>query len=181
MTTSAAMPVRAPMCQPEDRGLFRRFLYTSVATVLACVALLAAVLWDIDVFDTPGFSVFGVNSGEMNELALAFLLVIAAFLVDRAVSRQRRHEAQLQAEQLRILRMTMRTVQDIVSNALMSLHLFRAEAEPSVSARTLEHFDDIIADTAAKLNAIADLETVVETRMAAGPGVDYQVPSPAKT
>jgi hypothetical protein len=43
----------------------------------------------------------------------------------------------------------MRTVQDIVNNALMSLYLFRAEAEPCVSPQSLALFDHIIADTAA--------------------------------
>jgi hypothetical protein len=68
----------------------------------------------------------------------------------------------------------MRTVQDVVSNALMSLYLFRMEAEPKVSPESLELFDQIIAETAAKLKAIADLETFGETPMAAGMGVDYQ-------
>jgi hypothetical protein len=49
----------------------------------------------------------------------------------------------------------MRTVQDIVSNALMSLQLFRIEAEPHVSSPSLESFDQIIAETAGKLKALA--------------------------
>jgi PAS domain S-box-containing protein len=83
-------------------------------------------------------------------------------------------EAHSQVERLRILKATMRTVQDIVSNALMSLQLFRDEAEPHVSSRSVEQFDRIISETTAKLKALGDLENVVETTMVLGAGIDYQ-------
>jgi PAS domain S-box-containing protein len=85
----------------------------------------------------------------------------------------------LRIEQLRVLRMTMRTVQDIVSNALMSLYAFREEAEPHVSNRGLELFDHIIADTAQRLQTIGNLENVAEKPMVIGMGIDYPVPPPA--
>jgi PAS domain S-box-containing protein len=85
----------------------------------------------------------------------------------------------LRTEQLRVLRMTMRTVQDIVSNALMSLYEFREEAEPHVSTRTLELFDHIIGDTAQRLQAIGNLENVAEKPMVIGMGIDYPLPPPA--
>ena len=59
-------------------------------------------------------------------------------------------------------------------SALMSLYLFRAEAEPSVSHQSLALFDHIIADTAERLKKISDLETVAESRMSAGMGIEYQ-------
>jgi hypothetical protein len=155
-----------------------RFPFTMVALTLAFLVLLAGVFWNIDIFELPGVSIIGIEQSEIGEIAIAFLLVIPAFFVDRVMARQRAHQSQLQAEQLRVLRMTMRTVQDIVGNALMSLYLFRAEAEPNVSAQSLDQFDRIIADTAAKLKAISDLEIVVETRMSAGSGIDYREPSP---
>jgi hypothetical protein len=83
----------------------------------------------------------------------------------------------LHTEQLRVLRMTMRTVQDIVSNALMSLYAFREEAEPHVSPRALELFDHIVADTAVRLQTIGNLENVAEKPMVMGMGIDYPVPS----
>jgi hypothetical protein len=138
------------------------------------MALLAAVLWNIDILEWPLGGIVGIEQNEIGEVGITFLLIIPAFFIDQVLARQRAHEAQLQVEQLRVLRMTMRTVQDIVSNALMSLYLFRAEAEPNVSPASLEQFDHIIADTAAKLKAIGDLETVAEARMAAGAGIDYQ-------
>jgi PAS domain S-box-containing protein len=77
-----------------------------------------------------------------------------------------------QAERMRTLRATMRTVQDIVSNALMSLQFFRFEAEPHVAPHSLVLFDQILTDTSAKLKALGNLEDVVEVDMVMGPGLD---------
>jgi hypothetical protein len=53
----------------------------------------------------------------------------------------------------------------------MRLCLFRVEAEPYVSPQALERFDGIIAETAAKVKVIGDLERVEETGMAVGMGL----------
>jgi hypothetical protein len=151
-----------------------RFPSTSVALPLAFLVLAAAVFADISSFDLPGIAVIGIEPNETDVVVLAFLLVVPSFLIDRAVTRQRAYQSQLQAEQLRVLHMTMRTVQDIVGNALMSMYLFRAEAEPNVSLSALAQFDHIISDTAERLKAISDLKIVSETRMSAGMGIEYQ-------
>jgi hypothetical protein len=157
-----------------NRPLLRRFPYTSVALPLAFIVLGIAVVWDISGFDLPGVGVIGIQRTEIDAIVIAFLVVIPAFFVDRAVTRQRMHEAQLQADRLRVLHATMRTVQDIVSNGLMSLYLFRTEAEPNVSPQSLALFDSIIAEVAAKLKAMGDLQNVAETEMCMGTGIDYQ-------
>jgi hypothetical protein len=124
--------------------LLRGAPFTSVTLALALLVLVAAVFWDINVFKLPGADLVGIEQSEIG------------------------------VERLSVLRATMRTVQDIVGNALMSLYLFRADAERAVSAESLALFDGIITETAAKLKAIADLESVVETHMAIGTGIDYQ-------
>jgi hypothetical protein len=151
-----------------------RFPYSVVALALALLVFAGAVFFHINVFNLPVVNVIGTERSEVGEIMIAFLFIVPAFFVDRVVARQRSHEQQLHAEQLRVLRMTMRTVQDIVGNALMSLYMFRAEAEPSVSHQSLALFDHIIADTAERLKKIGDLEAVAETRMSAGMGVEYQ-------
>jgi PAS domain S-box-containing protein len=83
-------------------------------------------------------------------------------------------QASVEAERLRILKATMRTVQEIVNNALMSLYEFRGEAEPHVAPQSIERFDRIIAETAAKLTALGDVECIAETQTAMGTGIDYQ-------
>jgi PAS domain S-box-containing protein len=97
----------------------------------------------------------------------------------KSLEEQVRH-ARGQAERLRTLKATMRTVQDIVGNALMSLQSFRFDAEQHVPPQSLEQFDQIISETAGKLKALADLEQVVETDMVMGPGIRYQSSPPTK-
>jgi PAS domain S-box-containing protein len=87
--------------------------------------------------------------------------------------------ARIEVARLNVLKATMRTVQDIVSNALMSLQLFRPDTVPHVSAQSLELFDQIIAETAEKLKAIGDLKQVIETKMVTGPGIKYRSGAPA--
>jgi fumarate reductase subunit D len=153
------------------RDLLRPFPFTSAALALALLVLVAALFWHINVFDMPELSVIGIEQSEIGEIVIAFLLVIPAFFVDRVVARERRHEAELQAEQLRVLRVTMRTVQDIVNNNLNQLQLLRFEAEGHVSNETLTHFDATIQDTAAQLTALGNMEVFAETPMAIGSGL----------
>ena len=96
---------------------------------------------------------------------------------------RRTHEAQLQAEQLKVLRATMRTVQDIVNNNLNQLHLLRFEAEGHVQVETLKLFDDTIQDTAAQLTALVNLETFAERPMESGRGlsVSTRIPRTSST
>jgi len=151
-----------------------RFPYSAVALALALLVFAGAVFFHINVFNLPVVNVIDIELSEVGQIMIAFLFIVLAFFVGRMVARQRSHEQQLSAEQLRVLRMTMRTVQDIVGNALMSLYMFRVEAEPSVSHQSLALFDHIIADTAERLKKIGDLEIVAEIRMSTGMGIEYQ-------
>ena len=146
-----------------------RFPYTCVALVIATTVLLAAAFLEIDLL--PGTAIMGIEPREAGEVAVGFVLVIPALLIDRLVSRQRQHEAQLQIERLRVVRVTMRTVQDIVNNALNQLQLVRIEAETHVPDEVLAQFDETIHETAAKLKELGDLEIYVETHMVIGAGL----------
>jgi hypothetical protein len=108
----------------------------------------------------------------MGEIVTAFLLVIPAFFIDHTVARRRAHEARLLAEQLRVLRVTMRTVQDIVNNNLNQLQLLRLDAEGHVPEATLTLFDKALRDTAAELTTLANMEVFAEKPMASGSFLD---------
>jgi hypothetical protein len=84
--------------------------------------------------------------------------------------------AVLEAERLRVVQVTMRTVQDVVNNALNQLQLVRLEAEGHVPDASLELFDKVIHETAAQLQALGDLEAYTEKQMAAGRGLDVGPP-----
>jgi PAS domain S-box-containing protein len=85
-----------------------------------------------------------------------------------------------EVERLKVLKATMRTVQHIVNNALMSLHMFRAEVEGLASQEALALFDQTLLDTAARLKVLGDLDRVVETQMEMGSGIEYPSCPPAR-
>jgi PAS domain S-box-containing protein len=84
-----------------------------------------------------------------------------------------RVQDEIQHQRLQVFKATMRTVQDIVGNALMSLYMFRTDVEPFASQDALAVFDDTIRDTSAKLKALGDLDKVVETQMEMGAGIEF--------
>jgi hypothetical protein len=104
-------------------------------------------------------------------LGVPLLLVIPAFFVDRVIARQKK------AEQLRVLRVTMLTVQDIVNNNLNQLQVLRFEAEGHVPEETLRLFDDALQDTAMRLSAIANMEVFAEKPTAGTNGLDFSTSS----
>jgi PAS domain S-box-containing protein len=85
---------------------------------------------------------------------------------------EEKHRLKLQTERLRVVKVTMRTVQDIVNNSLNQLQLLRFEAEGHVSEETLELFDEAIQDTAEKLSVLGNLEAYTENQMSVGTGLD---------
>ena len=85
---------------------------------------------------------------------------------------EQRHALQLRAEQLRVVQVTMRSVQDIVNNCLNQLQLLRMDAEDHVPAESIELFDQAIKNAAAQLKALGDLENYAEKQMEVGPALD---------
>jgi PAS domain S-box-containing protein len=79
-------------------ALIRRYPSTCISVALAFAVFLGAVFWHINVFRLPGLDLIGVEQAESGQIAIAFLLVIPAFLVDRAATRRRRSETQVVAE-----------------------------------------------------------------------------------
>ena len=82
-------------------------------------------------------------------------------------------EAQLQAERLRVVQVTMRTVHNIVNNCLNQLQLLRLDAEGHVPQESLTLFDEAIHSASAQLKALGDMEEFTEKRMEIGMGLDW--------
>jgi hypothetical protein len=151
-----------------------RFRYTVVVAAIAVLISVAAIVWHINVFAFPGVGLIGIEESEAGEVAIAFLLIVPAFFIDRVVARERAHDVSFQAEQLRVVRVTMRTVQDIVNNNLNQLQLLRLEADGCVPIDTLALFDTTIQDTAAQLTALGNMKAFAEKPMASGSGLDLE-------
>jgi hypothetical protein len=150
-----------------------RFPLTFAAVMLATVVVAAALIGDINVIEVPFRLLDRIERPEVDEIVTSLFLIIAAFIVDFvSASRRARREVGLQEERLRVVQVTMRTVQDIVNNCLNQLQLVRFEAaEGRVSEEALTIFDAAIQETAAKLTALGDLHAYTERRMAMGLGL----------
>ena len=142
--------------------LLRRYPYTVLTLPLAAVVLVLAVVWDLNVFNLPGASIIRFEQAEFGEISMAFLLLVPAILADRRrLARQRRQEAELQAEQLRLLRVTLQTVSN-VNNSLTELQLLRLHADGLVPQATLDQFDKTIQEIATQLRSLGNLEVFAE-------------------
>ena len=149
-----------------------QFPVTTVAVGFSIIALLAALTGHVNLIRWPLDFLDRIEHNEIDDIVTAFLLVIVAFIVDQVLAARRsQRETGLQAERLRIVKVTMRTVQDIVNNCLNGLQLVRFEAEGHVVQESLALFDDAIRQTSAKLKTLGDLEAYAENQMAAGTGL----------
>jgi K+-sensing histidine kinase KdpD len=86
--------------------------------------------------------------------------------------REQRVEALLQAERLRAMQATLRTVHDIVNNSLNQLQILRIDAEGRVPAASIAMFDTTIQETVSRLRALDDMTAYAEKPMAIGIGLD---------
>lgn len=149
-----------------------RLPFTTVAMVFAVLVMVAAATMDINVVDLDLSLLRQIEQSELDEIVTAWVLVFVAFGVDQVVAlRVIRREESLASERIRVVQVTMRTVQDIVGNCLTELQLLRMEAEGKVPPEALAVFDESIRTTTAKLEAIEELKTFAETQMAVGPGL----------
>jgi hypothetical protein len=143
--------------------------FTSVASVFAALVFVAACTMDINVIDLNLRVLERIERSELDELLSASVLVLVAFGVDQVrAARVRRRENGLKAEEVRVVHVTMRTVQDIVGNCLTELQLLRMEAEGLVPTAALSMFDESIRVATSKLTALEALKTFAERKMAMG-------------
>jgi hypothetical protein len=159
-----------------------RFPFTTAAAVFAVIVVSAALIGDINLIELPIALMNRIKQHEVDDVVTALVLVIAALLTDsfRAARREKREaerQAEREAEQLRVVHVTMRTVQDIVNNCLNQLQVLRMAAEDLVPEESLGVFDKAIQETSAKLKALGDLEVFAEKQMAVGSSLDVSRPS----
>ena len=110
-------------------------------------------------------------------LALMQLTREHELYVEQLKNQQVAKDLEIQAEKLKVLKATMRTVQDIVGNFLNSLHIMRLDIETnkSLSQETLDTLDQQVQDTSSRLHQLAELDTVREKQIATDIiGIDYE-------
>ena len=151
----------------------RSHLFVCIAILLAVSILAGSWFSNLDLFDTALREILRIENNELDEFASAFVLIVVGLVIDQLRERRvARRRAEIEEQRLRVLKATMRTVQDIVNNFLNNMQLFRMEAEDGpLSVESLKLFDDLINETAEKLKALGDSESVVECKMASGIGI----------
>ncbi len=161
------------------------FRFTLIACTMAVTLMILAVYGGVDLVQLNFLVPARFQVQMVDDLVLAFLLIIGGLCLDRVLERAARRaqqEAEIAEHRLRVFKATMRTVQDIVNNYLNTLQILRLEAaKDPLSPRSLELFDRLTDETVAKLRALGDLETVTEKQMAIGIGIDYERPQAFKS
>jgi hypothetical protein len=147
---------------------------TLIAVALAVAMILSAALGNIDLVKLNLRFLDGIEKHEADDLISGFLLILAGIIVDRVLAHHRkRREAEVEAEKLRTLKATMRTVQDIVNNFLNNLMVFELEAAATMPEESLDQLERVIQETSGKLKALGDLTSVAEKPLALGVGIAY--------
>jgi hypothetical protein len=147
---------------------------TLIAAALAATMILSAAWGNIDLVKLNLRFLEGIERHEADDLVSGFLLILAAIIIDRVLChRRKRREAEVQAEKLRTLKATMRTVQDIVNNFLNNLMVFELEAAATMPSESVDQLERLIHETSAKLKSLGNLTSVEEKPLAAGVGIAY--------
>ncbi len=86
-------------------------------------------------------------------------------------------ELEMQREKLKVLKATMRTVQDVTGNFLNNLQYFKVmiDKNKSLTLEEMNALDELIHDTSSRLNKMGNLNEVREKKMAGDMiGIDYE-------
>lgn len=150
----------------------RRLPLTKAVSAFAILVTGAALMMDTHLVDLD----LGLFEGsEALQVAASWVLVFVAFRSDQILAARAKAlegEVAREAELIRVVHVTMRSVRDIVGNCLSELQLLRMEAEGKVPAEALAVFDESIQVATSRLCSIEDLEAFAEREMALGPGLD---------
>jgi K+-sensing histidine kinase KdpD len=140
----------------------------------ALVATAASVAASLALFIEPTDAAWWAHPTQQARLGIfvaeSVTIVLAGWVLQR--HRQRCLEAALQAERLRVVHVTMRTVHHVVNNSLNQLQSLRLDAEGRVPPESLAVFDSTVQETFAKLTALSNLRTYAEKPMGIGLGLD---------
>lgn len=86
-------------------------------------------------------------------------------------------EIEIREEKLKVLKATMRTVQDITGNFLNNLQFIHLEIDKTqtLSPESIKKLNELIQDTSLRINKLGDLEEIREKKMAGNMiGIDYE-------
>jgi hypothetical protein len=153
------------------RTFVREYRTTCVCALLGAAIYVLSLAFDIDIFEALLELLRRCEHAEADEIVIAGVLTAGGLIADLVRMRMRRdHELEVQRQRLRVLKATMRTVQDIVNNALNGLVLMRLEGESGkpLDRESLRLMDSIIYETSQKLKELGDLDDTPEREIDSG-------------
>jgi hypothetical protein len=124
-----------------------------------------AVVTDFDLVKVNLAFLEGIKKRSVDDIVVAVALIFVGITIDMSKRRGRR-QAEIKEQRLRVLKATMRTVQDIVNNFLSNVQLFRMGAEGALPEEILKQFDGIVEEAAKQIRALGNVDEVNEKRMA---------------
>ena len=153
------------------RTFIRDYRTTCACAVLGAALYVLSRTFDIDIFEALLDLLRRHEHVEADEIVFAAVLAAGGLIADLFRMRRRRsRELEIQRQRLRVLKATMRTVQDIVNNALNGLVLMRLEGESGkpLDRESLRLMDSIIYETSQKLKELGDLDDTPEKEIDSG-------------
>jgi hypothetical protein len=162
-----ATPSRSPPMQ-----LIRRLPFTFALGLVSLAIVVAVLGFDLELVHVQFLVPAQGQVTRVDDLLAAAALFVAGLLIDRGLAARR--AAEIQAQRLRVLKATMRTVHDIVGNFLNGLQLVRLEADDSLPPDVVDLLERLTDETAGKLKALGDLESVPEKQLPVGVVIDYE-------
>ena len=152
-----------------------RIIRSYKATMLAGLFILTILLTGVDLAAVANGLLMTIADQKIAGIIAAVVLIALGLCLDVFAAAQRaRREAEIQAQRLSVFKATMRTVHEIVNNALNEMQLFRLDAEGVMPEKSLSSFDDLIKRTAAQVKALGDLESTPEGESPIGRRIDYE-------
>jgi hypothetical protein len=156
-----------------------RYLWRAPATVIAVLLSAFFLSTTLFVHETDVLHILSVvevledhEPYDVDDFVVV-LLMSGGLVVDVMIaSRGRKRALEIQEQRLRVFKVTMRTVHDIVNHYLNNLQLFRLESETALPAESIALFDQLLHDTATELQVLGNLDDTPEPLMASGPGID---------
>jgi K+-sensing histidine kinase KdpD len=144
------------------------------APLPALFAALVSAAVSVRLFIQPADPAWWAHSPQQVRLAVFAVENVAIVALGWLLQRERRRglERALQAERLRVVHVTMRTVQHVVNNSLNQLQGLRFDAEGHVPSEVVASFDATIHDTFAKLAVLGNIPAYAEKPMESGIGLD---------
>ncbi len=149
----------------------RRLKSTFLSLVFSLLFLVLSIWLDLDLFERVSEVFHEMEAYELDELILVLVVVLTALSFDLRRDRLARTRENLRIkERMLTFQTTMRTVLDLVGNALNSMLLFRIEAEErgALQQRSLQAMDKLIYETQQQLVQLANTTEISEEELASG-------------